>query len=198
MSVFDFLKAKKAKGQLQLPDKEQRWAQTLASGVVSVKDIVAPPAIEVDFDYLKVGSTFYRTLFVVGYPRFVEANWLAPLINFEHTLEVAMYCYPVEAKGVLDDLKRKVTEMEATIATDIQHGKVIDPAVQAALEDAQVLQEELVRGAERFFQFGLYITIPAETLEELNDITKQVESTLGALLLVPKHASLQQEQGFKT
>ena len=66
-------------------------------------------------------------------------------INFEHTLEIALYAYPVEAKGVLDDLKRKITEMEATIATDIQHGRVMDPAVQAALEDAQVLQEELVK-----------------------------------------------------
>ena len=189
---------KPKKTQTQLPEREKKWAQTLANGIVSVKDIVAPPAIEVDFDYLKVGSTFFRTLFVVGYPRFVQANWLAPIINFEHTLEIAMYCYPVEAKGVLDDLKRKVTEMEATIATDIQHGKVLDPAVQAALEDAQILQEELVKGAERFFQFGLYVTVPADSLEELASISKQVESTLGALLLVPKHATLQQEEAFKT
>src|SRR3990167_5881025 len=196
MSLFDLLKPKKT--QTQLPEREKKWAQTLANGIVSVKDIVAPPAIEVDFDYLKVGSTFFRTLFVVGYPRFVQANWLAPIINFEHTLEIAMYCYPVEAKGVLDDLKRKVTEMEATIATDIQHGKVLDPAVQAALEDAQILQEELVKGAERFFQFGLYVTIPADSREELDTITKQVESTLGSLLLVPKHATLQQEEAFKT
>ncbi|OGK59802.1 hypothetical protein A3I56_01490, partial [Candidatus Roizmanbacteria bacterium RIFCSPLOWO2_02_FULL_43_10] len=196
MSLFDLLKPKKT--QTQLPEREKKWAQTLANGIVSVKDIVAPPAIEVDFDYLKVGSTFFRTLFVVGYPRFVQANWLAPIINFEHTLEIAMYCYPVEAKGVLDDLKRKVTEMEATIATDIQHGKVLDPAVQAALEDAQILQEELVKGAERFFQFGLYVTVPADSLEELASISKQVESTLGALLLVPKHATLQQEEAFKT
>ena len=66
-----------------------------------------------------------------------------------------MFVYPTEAKGVLDDLKRKITEMEATITADIQHGHVIDPAVQAALDDAQVLQDELVKGQERFFQFGL-------------------------------------------
>ncbi|OGE10530.1 hypothetical protein A3A60_03055 [Candidatus Curtissbacteria bacterium RIFCSPLOWO2_01_FULL_42_26] len=170
----------------------------MAQGVISVKDIIAPPALEVDFDFLKVGSTYFRTLFVVGYPRYVQANWLSPLINFEHTLQVAMYQYPAEAKGVLDDLKRKITEMEATMASDIQHGHVLDPAVQAALEDAQLLQEELVKGQERFFQFGLYVTIPAESLEELNTITKQVESTLGALSLVPKHATLQQEDAFKT
>lgn len=188
----------KSKKQPTLTEKEQEWAKTISQGIVSVKDIIAPPAIEVDFDFVKIGSTYFRTLFVVGYPRFVQANWLAPLINFEHTLEIAMYSYPVEAKGVLDDLKRKITEMEATIATDIQHGRVMDPTVQAALEDAQVLQEELVKGAERFFQFGLYVTIPADSKEELDSITKQVESTLGALLLVPKHATLQQEDAFKT
>jgi len=197
MGVLDILKPKTPAAPT-LTDKEQQWARTLANGIVSVKDIIAPPAIEVDFDYIKIGSTFFRTLFVVGYPRFVQANWLSPLINFEHSLEIAMYCYPVEAKGVLDDLKRKITEMEATIATDLQRGRVLDPAVQAALEDAQVLQEELVKGAERFFQFGLYVTIPAESKEELEVITKSVESTLGALLLVPKHASLEQEVAFKT
>ena len=197
MSIFNPFSKPQPK-QTPLTAKEQQWAQTLSAGTVSVKDIIAPPAIEVDFDFLKVGSTYYRTLFVVGYPRYVQANWLAPLINFEHTLEISMYTYPVEAKGVLDDLRRKITEMEATIATDIQHGRLIDPAVQAALEDAHMLQEELVKGAERFFQFALYVTIPADSIEELNTITKQVESTLGSLLLVPKHATLQQEDAFKT
>lgn len=195
MSLLDKLKPK---ALLPPSEEAKRWAQTMAQGVISIKDIIAPPALEVDFDFVKIGTTFFRTLFVVGYPRYVQANWLSPIINFEHTLQLAMYQYPIEAKGVLDDLKRKITEMEATIAADIQHGHVLDPTVSAALEDAQLLQEELVKGQERFFQFGLYVTIPAESLEELNTITKQVESTLGALSLIPKHATLQQEDAFKT
>lgn len=198
MNIINILKPQPKSPEKLLTDKEKQWAESLAKGVVSVKDIIAPPAIEVDFDYIKIGSTYYRTLFVVGYPRYVQANWLSPLINFVHTLEISMYQYPVEAKGVLDDLKRKVTEMEATIASDIQHGHVLDPAVQAALEDAQFLQDELVRGQERFFQFGLYVTIPADSKEELDTVSKQVESTMGALLLVPKHATLQMEDAFKT
>ncbi len=181
-----------------LASQEEEWSKALAAGIVSVKDIIAPPAIEVDFDFIKIGTTYYRTIFVIGYPRYVQANWLSPLINFEHTLSTSMYVYPIEAKGVLDDLKRKITEMEATITSDIQHGHVIDPSVQAALDDAQVLQDELVKGQERFFQFGLYVTIPADTLEELDTFSKQVESTLGSLSLVPKHATLQMEDAFKT
>ncbi len=197
MNLINIITGKKAPVST-LSDKEKQWVEMLSRGIVSVKDIIAPPAIEIDFDYIKIGSTYWRTLFVVGYPRYVQANWLSPLINFEHTLEISMYQYPVEAKGVLDDLKRKITEMEATIAADIQRGHVLDPSVSAALEDAQMLQEELVKGQERFFQFGLYVSIPADTLEELNTISKQVESTMGALLLVPKHATLQMEEAFKT
>ncbi len=182
------------------PEKARVDADPLAQlgqGMVSVQDVIAPGAIEVDFDYIKIGNKFFRTLFVAGYPRFVTANWLAPLINFDHSLDVAMYIYPVEGKSVLDELRRKIAEMEAEIQTDIQRGKIVDPATQAKLEDARTLQEQLVKGAERFFQFGLYITIPADSIEELNQVSKEVESALGALLIVSKHATLQMEDGFK-
>jgi type IV secretory pathway VirB4 component len=169
-----------------------------ASGMVSVPDVIAPAAIEVDFDNLKINNTYFATLFVAGYPRFVSANWLAPLINFDHSMDISMFVYPVEGKSVLDDLRRKIAEMEAEISTDIQRGKIVDPATQAKLEDARALQEQLVKGIERFFQFGLYVTIPATSLEELNRVSKQVESTLGSLLIVSKHAILQMEDGFKT
>jgi len=173
-------------------------SQKIAPGMVSVRDIIAPAAIEVDFNFIKIGNVYFRTLFVVGYPRYVGANWLAPLINFEHTLEIAMYCYPIEARGVLEELRRKIGEMEATIETDVQRGRVVDPQVQVSLDDARSLQEELVKGEERFFQFGLYVTVPADTKEELDKITKRVEATLGALLIITKHATLQHEAGFKT
>lgn len=164
----------------------------------SIQDIIAPSAIEVDFDELKINNRYIRTLFVAGYPRYVSANWLSPLINYEHSLEISLFVYPVESKTVLDDLRRKIAEMEAEIATDLERGRVIDPATQAKLEDAQVMQEQLVKGVERFFQFGLYVTIVAETLEQLNEISRGVESTLASLLIIPKHATLQMEEGFKT
>lgn len=192
-----FLKKPEAKTETPLPDKEQT-AMKLGQGMVSVQDVIAPSAIEVDFDSLKIGNTFFRTLFVAGYPRYVAANWLSPLINFDCSLSVAMYVYPVEGKSVLDDLRRKITEMEAEISTDIQQGKLVDPSTQAKLEDAHALQEQLVKGMERFYQFGLYVTIPADTLEDLDHLTKQVESTLGSLLIITKHTTLQMEDGFKT
>jgi len=172
--------------------------EVLGRGMVDIKDIIAPSAIEVDFNHVKVGNIYYRTLFVSGYPRFVGANWLSPIINFDHSLDISMFYYPVKSQGVLDDLKRKITELEATVHSDAERGKIADPVVTAALEDANSLQEQLVKGVEKFFQFSFYITIPAESLEELENITKQLEGTLGSLLLISKNATLQMEQGLQS
>ncbi len=179
-------------------NKEKTPGEQLAQGMINVRDIIAPSAIEVDFSYIKVNNTFYRTLFVSGYPRFVGANWLSPVINFDHTLDISMFYYPVNAKGVLDDLRRKMTEMEATVMSNHEKGKLQDPAVVAALEDARDLQEQIVKGVEKFFQFSFYITIPADSLEELNNVTTKLESTLGSLLLISKTATLQMEDAFQS
>src|SRR3989344_1624385 len=191
-------KTKSSKGkQTNLP-ASQNVAEFLAKGAVSIKDIIAPSFIEVDFNHLRIDDKYYRTLYVVAYPRYVSANWLYPLITFDHPLYISMYIYPQEAKAVLADLKRKIAEMEATIEGDIKGGRVVDPTVQVALDDALSLQAELAKGAERFFQFGLYITIPAESLEELNRLTKEVDSVLASLLIVARQSTLEMEEGFKS
>lgn len=98
----------------------------------------------------------------------------------------------------MDDLRRKVTEMEAEIQSDIGRGKIANIDTQVKLEDARVLQEQLAKGSERFFQFGLYVTISADSLDKLKTISQQVQSTLGSLLIISKMATLQMEDGFKT
>ena len=159
-------------------------------------DVIAPEKLEIDFDFVKINDVYFRTLFVSGYPRFVNPGWLEPIVNFDSSLDVSFYIYPIEGKSVLDDLRRKIAEMEAEIGTDLQRGKIVDPSTQAKLEDARSLQEQLVKGSERFFEFSFYITIPARNLEELNHKTRQVTSTLGSLLMVAKSATLDMENGL--
>ena len=171
--------------------------QKLSQGITSIKDIIAPGAIEVDFSHLKIDNIYFKTLFVSGYPRFVNANWLAPLINFQHSLNIAMFIYPVEGRNIMDDLRRKIGEMEAEIQSDIEQGKIADISTKVKLEDARSLQEQLAKGAERFYQFSLYITIPSLDLKELNKISQQIQSTLGSLMITSKPASLQMESAFK-
>lgn len=176
----------------------EAYGDKLNQGGFGIKDLIAPSYAEIDFNHIKIDNKFYRTLYVAGYPRYVSPNWLHSLISFDRALYTSMFIYPTESKDVMEDLKRKIAEMEATIENDIKVGKIVDPSVQVALDDAMGLQAELAKGAERFFQFGLYITIPANSLEELDQITKQVESSLSSLLIISRKATLQMEEGYKS
>ena len=176
------------------PDAKELFVQ----GLVTIQDVIAPEAIDVEFNHLKIGNYYIQTFFVAGYPRFVSANWLSPLINFNYSLDISMHIFPVDGKTIMDELRRKITEMEAEIQSDLKRGRLPNIDTQVKLEDARILQEQLAKGEERFFQFGLYLTISSPSLEELTTVSKQIQSMLGALLIVSKKASLQMEPGFKT
>ena len=172
--------------------------ESVEKGMTSVIDIIAPSSVEVDFRYIRVGETFYSTLFIAGYPRYVSPGWLTPIIDYDHTMDISMFCYPASSSDVLTDLKRKIGEMQATLSSDAEAGKVTDPTVEAALEDALGLQEELAKGIERFFQFGFYITVSAPDVAELQQTVKELQTEMGSLLLAGKTATLQMEEAFKS
>jgi len=109
-----------------------------------------------------------------------------------------MFYYPVKSKVILDDLRKKITELEATTMTNREKGKISDPVVEAALEDATALQEQLVKGVEKYFQFSFYITIPAYEKEELDNVSSKLESLLASLLLISKTSALQMEDAFRS
>lgn len=186
------------KNKKEKEEKALSPTETIQRGMVSAADIIAPSSVEVDFNYIRVGERFYKTFFVVGYPRYVSPNWLSPVIDFNHSMNISMFVYPTSSSDVLSDLRRKTVEMEATISSQIDQGLVVDAKVQAALEDARGLTEELAKGIERFFQMSLYITLYSESLPELEQTSKRLESTLSSLLILPKLATLQMEEGFKS
>lgn len=164
----------------------------------SITDAIAPQKVEVDFKTIRVGNKLYRTFFISGYPRYVSVGWLSPVIDFDHSLFISMFVYPVFTDDVLSNLKRKIAEMEATLSSDDEKGKPENPKVSAALSDALGLQAELAKGIERFFQFSLYITLSSSDVKELDTATKKLISTLSSLLVSAKPATLQMEEGFKT
>ncbi len=199
MKLLNFKKNKQpgeqANQNSQAPSKA---LSQMEKGMVSLLDVIAPSSIEVDFRSIRIGEKFYRTFFVVSYPRFVSPGWLSSLIDFDHQLDISMFVYPTTSADILSDLRRKIAEMEATISSQAEEGQVIDPKVTAALEDALGLQDELAKGIERFFLFSLYITLGSDNMADLDSTSKRLNSTLSGLMVLTKTATLQMEDGFKS
>jgi type IV secretory pathway VirB4 component len=182
-----------AQKEKQVYEKIKQYSQ----GLVTIQDIISPEAIEIDFSEQKINSSYTRSFFVAGYPRSVLANWLSPLINFPATTDVAMFIYPVDSADILDKLKRKITEMEAELQSDLRAGKITNIDTEVKLEDAVALREELAKGSYKFFQFGLYFTLYTTSLDELNRLGAALKSTLSAQLIMSKQTTMQMSEGFK-
>ena len=172
--------------------------QAFLKGVSTLRDLIAPSSIEIHASYFRLGTKYGRTLYVYGYPRQIYTGWLSPLINIDEVLDVSMYSYPVESQVVLNNLRKKVTQLEASYSINSEKGRVRDPALEAAINDAEELRDQIQVGAERFFRFGLYVTLWADSMDELNFVQQKIETIFGQQMVFSKVASSQQEQGLNS
>ncbi len=183
----------------QQREREQAEVEeAFIKGMTTLRDLIAPSSLEIHSTYFRIGTKYGRTLYIYGYPRELYTGWLSGLINIDQVLDISMFIYPVETEIVLNNLRKKVTQLEADMALNSEKGKVRDPAREAALADAEELRDQLQLGAERFFRFGLYVTLYADSLEELSFVQHVIETIFGQNMVYSKTASNQQEQGLNS
>lgn len=184
--------------QAQQAREQAEVSAAFQKGITALRDFIAPSSIEFQGTYFQLGTRYARTYYVYGYPRQIYTGWLSGLVNLDEVIDISIYVYPVESQVVLENLRKKVTQLEAGLQIDAEKGRVRDPAKQAAILDAEEMRDKLQVGEERFFRFGLYFTIFAGSVEELEFVSRKVESMLGQQLIYSKPATSQQEQGLNS
>ena len=172
--------------------------QTYKQGVTTLRDIIAPSSFEVKSNYVKIGRRYARTYFVYAYPRTLFTGWLSPIINLDEIVDISLNIEPVESQIILNNLRKKVGQLEASNSISQEKGKVRDPQLEAQISDAEEIRDKLQVGEERFFRFGFYITVYGKDETELEQIGKKIESILGTGLVYAKPATIQMEQGFNS
>lgn len=178
--------------------EEAEVQRAFEQGITTLRDLISPSSLEIHSGYFRLGTKYGRTIYVYGYPRELFTGWISPLINIDEVLDVSMYVYPVETQVIMKNLRKKVTQLEASYSVNAEKGRIRDPELEAAITDAEELRDKLQVGAERFFRFGLYITLWADSLDELNFVQGKIESLLGQMMIFSKVASAQQEQGMNS
>jgi len=184
--------------QQQQLREQQEVDAAFRKGITALRDFIAPSSIEFNSTFFQLGTRFARTYYVYGYPRQLYTGWLSAMVNIDEIIDLSMFIYPVESQVVLENLRKKVTQLEAGIQIDNEKGRVRDPQKQAAISDAEEMRDKLQVGEERFFRFGLYFTIYAHSQEEMEFVSHKIESLLGQQLIFSKPATSQQEQGLNS
>lgn len=184
--------------QQQQVRERQEVNEAFNKGVTALRDFIAPSSIEFQNNYFQIGTRYARSYYVYGYPRQVYTGWLSGMINLDEVMDISLFIYPVNGQVVLENLRKKVSQLEAGLQIDAEKGRVRDPGKQAAIMDAEEMRDKLQVGEEHFFRLGFYFTIYAGSLDELEIVSHKVETLLGQQLVYSKPATAQQEQSLNS
>jgi len=195
MALLDFLKPKKTSEEEMLAVFPEEIYRT---GELSLRDIISPSALEVTPSFLRLGEKLARTLFAFSYPRYLHTNWFTPIINLDKVFDISMFVHPVDTAIILNQLRKKVAQVQSQISLREEKGLVRDPQLDIAYRDLEELRDKLQQATEKLFNFSLYLTIYGDSEVELNRLETSIKSTLEAKLVYIKPALFQQEEGFQS
>ncbi|HNP79597.1 MAG TPA: ATP-binding protein [Candidatus Pacearchaeota archaeon] len=175
---------------------QQKNQKLFEQEVTGIKDIIAPPAIEVTPNYVSLEEKIAKTYFVFSYPRYLSMGWLSPIINMDIPFDLSFFFHPIETGAILRQLRKSVTEVQSEIIERQEKGLIRDPALETAYQDLEELRDKLQTAQEKMFKFGLYVTVYADNTKELEIIETKIRSVLESRLIYIKPALLQQDKGL--
>jgi len=182
----------------QLKKKLTNQAINIAYGQQDQLDLVSYAGMKEEASYLQINDRYVRTLFISGYPYVASTGWLSMLINFNHNIDISYHIEQVDPLTALPKLIRKITELESTKRTMLKEGRFIGSEITDPLESAMELKDKIQRGMEKLFQISIYMTITADSVNELNKITKLLETVMQTRLFYIKPATFQQVEGLQS
>lgn len=196
--MLNFFKKKKEgkKKSTELFTENTDAEKIFREGLATITDLIAPAALDIGTNFIQIGETFAKTIFITTYPRYLQTAWFSPIINLDIPMDISMYIFPMESADVMKSLRRRITQVESEIHLEAEAGKVRNPVLETALQDIEQLRDQLQQGIERFFRFGLYLTVYGKNKEEVEKSTQLVESLLESRLVYVKEAIFRSEQGL--
>lgn len=192
-------KTKKKKTTTQSKEEEKQILQTekeYKEALAYIKDAISPAFFKAHTDKLRINNTYVKTFFVYSYPNFLEGNWLSPIINWDVKFDMSLYIYPIESAYIQKYLRKRLTQLHSERSMNAEKGLINDPGLEAQIQDVEELRAKLTRWQEKYFHFGLYITIYSSTEESLGKIGKDIETILAGRNVLQKQSYLRAEQWF--
>lgn len=165
---------------------------------LNLADIIAPSAVKVNSKHLNLGEKVVRTFFVTSYPSVLSDNWLTPLINLDKIFDISIYIHPVDTAEIMKKFEKKVAEVQSQISVREEKGFVRDPMLEGAYRDLEDLRDRLQQAQEKMFDVGLYLSLYADSEEELGHIEAEIKSMLESRLIYLRPALFQQETAFQS
>lgn len=171
--------------------------------IPSVLDLIINDGVCFEKDHFLIqtglGKTRYGRSFFVkpsGYPRTVPIGWIDELYRYDD-VDVSIHIDPIGRNDSLKKIQKQIDKLETVmIGAEKRANSSLIRDTQTKLGEASKLQEEIRMNVNGLFYVSVLATIYADTLEDLNLLSVQLEDRVGGNSIHILNAFYRQKEGF--
>lgn len=172
---------------------------------VSTKDLIGPPSIKIEKDYLEVGDKFVRVMFLDSLPNYLSTDFLSEVVEMPCNMLTSIHFNPLRQDTALKIIKNQMTNINSNV---VEHQKrasrsgfspdLISPELLRSQKEANKLLNDMTSRNQKMFLVTVVLAIYGDSIEELDKHCKSLATIAGRYLCTVKKMNYQQEQGFAT
>ena len=179
--------------------KKQNKEINIFSNIPSITDFILPDELIEKKDYLSLGYNKYSRIFAMTiYPEQTWIGWLDDLFHIGN-INISIKVEPAQNGTVINQLTKKLVQSQSEYATYSRQGNILHlPELEKQISDLEDLRMLIQTNQDRLFFAAIFITLNAESLEDLNEKTKILESELNKKTAMIRTLTFRQLEGLKT
>lgn len=165
----------------------------------NIMDLLLPDELQEKKDYLTLGYNKFSRIFVMTvYPEQTWVSWLDDLFNIGN-INISVKIEPSSNGNVITQLTKKLVQAQSEYATYSRQGNILHlPELEKQIGDLEDLRMLIQTNQDKLFFATIFITLNAESLQELNEKTKILESELNKKTSMIRTLTFRQLEGLKT
>lgn len=179
-------------------NKSQREID-IFKNVTKISDLLLPDELQEKADYLKLGYNKFSRIFVMTiYPEQTWVSWLDDLFAIGN-INISVKIEPSINGSVINQLTRKLVQAQSEYMTYSHQGNILHlPELEKQITDLEDLRMLIQTNQDKLFYVTIFISLNAESLADLNEKTKILESELNQKAAMIRTLTFRQTEGYKT
>jgi len=159
--------------------------------------LLKPSFVRNSPDNIQINDNFNRIVMAVGYPRQIEEGWLDRIVSSEGNFDLSMFIEPSSIEFILGQLNQELVKQKSDIMAAELKG-IVSPILRVQYDDTYATLQRLQTGEEKLFNFSLYVNARSYDKNELNLLSKKIESELNSIMIIPKTPYLKMQQAIQS
>ena len=178
--------------------KKKKQENDLFENVDNMANVFLPDMLEEKNDYLVLGNNKYvRTFVMTVFPEATYVGWLNDL-SFIGNINISVKVEPSYTGNVINQLTKKLVQAKSEYATYSRQGNILHlPVLTKQIQDLEELRMLIQTNQDKLFFTTIYISINCESLVELNEKTKLLDTELNRKTSMIRTLIFKQIDGFK-